>query len=121
MKTYLKYLIKTFLKSFIFVTIIILSLIFIINLLSELDFFKDLNVNSYFPIQLALFNTPSLTFDIFPFILLFSTQLFFINLFNNNEIQIFKYSGLKNTKILSITIFTTFILGFFLVTIFYNV
>ena len=38
----------------------------------------------------------------FPFIFLITTQLFFIKLFNNNEIKIFKYSGLKNSKILII-------------------
>ena len=39
-------------------------------------------------------------FEIFPFILLISTQLFYVKLFNNNEIQVLKYSGLKNSKIL---------------------
>ena len=37
-------------------------------------------------------------FEIFPFILLISTQLFFIKLLNNNEIEIFKHTGLKTLK-----------------------
>ena len=41
-----------------------------------------------------------LIFEMFPFIFLISTQFFFIKLFNNNEIKIFKYSGLKNSKII---------------------
>lgn len=120
MKTYLKYLIKIFLKSFAYITLVMISLIFIINLLSELDFFKEMNISAIFPLKLAFLNTPSLTFEIFPFIFLISTQFFFINLFNNNEIQIFKYSGLKNIKILSIIIITTFTLGFLIVLFFYN-
>ena len=120
MKTYLKYLIKIFLKSFAFVSLVMFGLILIINLLSELDFFKEINISSKFALQLAFLNAPSLIFEIFPFIFLISTQFFFINLFNNNEIQIFKYSGLKNTRILSIIIITTFALGFFIVLFFYN-
>ena len=59
-------------------------------------------------------------FEIFPFILLISTQLFFINLFNNNQIEIFKYSGLKNSKILIIISLLTFVIGIAIVSIFYN-
>ena len=56
----------------------------------------------------------------FPFIFLLCTQVFFINLFNNNQIQIFKYSGLKNSKILLILSSITFIAGIALVSLFYN-
>ena len=42
----------------------------------------------------------SIIFEMFPFIFLITTQLFFIKLFENKEIEIFKYSGLKNSKIL---------------------
>ena len=34
-------------------------------------------------------------FEMFPFIFLITSQAFFIKLFNNNELEIFKYSGLK--------------------------
>ena len=96
------------------------SLIFILNLLSELDFFKDINVNSYFPIYLSLLNSPTLIFEMFPFIFLISTQLFFINLFNNNQLSIFKYSGLKNSKILFIISSISLILGILIITLFYS-
>ena len=55
----------------------------------------------------------------YPFIFLVSTQLFFINLFNNNEINIFKYSGLKNSKIISIISIVSFLLGLTIITLFY--
>ena len=96
------------------------SLIFILNLLSELDFFKDINVNSYFPIYLSLLNSPTLIFEMFPFIFLISTQLFFINLFNNNQLSIFKYSGLKNSKILFIISSISLMLGILIITLFYS-
>ena len=120
MKTYIKFLINIFLNSFFYVLLIIFSLVFIINILTELEFFKELDVNIFFPVYLAFLNSPSMLFEIFPFIFLISTQLFYIKLFTNNEIQIFKYSGLKNSKILLITSAITFIAGLLIISIFYN-
>ena len=120
MKTYIKFLSKIYLNSFLYVSLIMFSLIFILNLLSELDFFKDINVNSYFPIYLSLLNSPTFIFEMFPFIFLISTQLFFITLFSNNQLSIFKYSGLKNSKILFIISLISFILGIVIITLFYS-
>ena len=120
MKTYVKFLTKTYLNSFFYVSLIMFSLIFILNLLSELDFFKDINVNSYLPIYLSLINSPTFIFEMFPFIFLISTQLFFITLFSNNQLSIFKYSGLKNSKILFIISLVSFILGMIIITLFYS-
>ena len=120
MKTYIKFLSKTYLSSFFYVLLIMFSLIFILNLLSELDFFKDINVSSYFPIYLSLLNSPTFIFEMFPFIFLISTQLFFITLFSNNQLSIFKYSGLKNSKILFIISLMSFVLGMMIITLFYS-
>ena len=80
MKTYIKFIIKTFFNSLLFVFLIMISLVFILNLLTELDFFKEIEVDIYFPIFLSLLNSPSMIFEIFPFIFLITTQLFFIKL-----------------------------------------
>ena len=56
----------------------------------------------------------------FPFIFLISTQLFFITLLNNNQLSIFKYSGLKNSRILFIISSISFILGILIITLFYS-
>ena len=120
MKTYIKFLTITFLKSFSNIFFIMFALIFILNLLSELDFFKDLNVNIFFPIYLSLLNSGSLIFEMFPFIFLISTQFFFINFFKNNELEIFKYSGLKNLTIIKILSFLSITLGLLIVIFFYN-
>ena len=121
MKTYIKFISNIFLRSFVFVFLIIFSLVFIINLLTELEFFKDLDVSLFFTIYLSLINSPSMIFEIFPFIFLISTQLFYINLFRDNQIQIFKYSGLKNSKILFIISTITFLVGILIISIFYNI
>ena len=120
MKTYINFLISIFLKSFLYVLLIIFSLVFLINLLTEIEFFSDLNVNVFFPIQLSILNAPSMIFEIFPFIFLISTQLFFIKLVNNDGITIFKYSGLKNSKIIFLISLVTFVLSLIIVSLFYN-
>ena len=120
MKTYIKFLTKLFLKSFFYIVFIFMSLVIILNLLTELDFFKDIAVSTFFPLFLSILNSPAVIYEMLPFVFLLSTQLFFINLLNNNEISIFKYSGLKNSKIMSITICVSFILGILIVTLFYN-
>ena len=120
MKTYIKFIITIFFKSLLFVSSIIFSLVFILNLLSELEFFKEINVDNYFPMFLAVLNSPDLLFQMFPFIFLITTQLFFIKLFTNNEIEILKYSGLKNSKILGILGVLSIITGLLITLIFYN-
>ena len=119
-RVYTKFLILIFLKSLIYVSLITVSLAFILNLLSELDFFKKIDVNSYFPLFLSFLNSPDLVFEMFPFIFLISTQLFFIKLFENKEIDVFKYSGLKNSTILGIITIISLITGLIITTIFYN-
>ena len=120
MKTHTLFLIKNYLTSILNVFFIFFCLIFVLNLLTELEFFKKSDVSTIFPLYLSLINTPIFIFEMFPFIFLISTQFFFSNLINNDEINIFKYSGLKNSKIFSILTFTTLILGVFIVVIFYN-
>ena len=120
MKTYINFLTAIFLKSFLYVLLIIFSLVFLINLLTEIEFFNDINVSIFFPIQLSILNAPSMIFEIFPFIFLISTQLFFIKLFNNDEITVFKYSGLKNSKIILIISLITLALSILIISLFYN-
>ncbi len=120
MKTYIKYLTTNYLNSFIYVVLIIMSLVSIVNLLSELEFFRDLEVGIFFTIYLSILNTPALIFEIFPFVFLVSTQLFFIKLFNSDEIKIFKYSGLKNSKILLIISFVSLVLSLIIVSVYYS-
>ena len=96
------------------------GLVFILNILGELDFFSKINVRAFFPAYLSLINAPSLIFEMLPFIFLLSTQLFFINIFKDNQINIFKYNGIRNTKIILLLGCITFVMSILLVTLFYN-
>ena len=120
MKTYIKFLSLVFIKSFFYVTLIMLSLVFILNILSELEFFKEIEVGTDYTLLLSLLNSPSMLFEMFPFIFLITTQFFFIKLFENNQLEVFKYSGLKNSNILMILSGISLIVGIFIVIIFYN-
>ena len=120
MKTYIKFLCYIFLKSFFYVFLVMFSLVFILNVLSELEFLKDIDVGIDFTLLLSILNSPSMIFEMFPFIFLLTTQFFFIKLFNNNELEVFKYSGLKNSSILIIISFLSLIMGVIIITVFYN-
>jgi lipopolysaccharide export system permease protein len=120
MKTYTKFLINEFLKSFLNVFFVMLILVFILNILKEIEFLNNKEVNSLYPIYLSLMSSPSIVFEIFPFIFLIATQFFFLKLFNNDEISIFKYSGLKNIKIINILSLVSFFIGILTITIFYS-
>ena len=120
MRVYIKFISIIFFKSLFFAFAIMSSLVFILNILSELEFFKNENVEISFTLFLSLLNLPIQVFELFPFILLITIQLFFIKLFENKEIDIFKYSGLKNSKLLGILSSLSIFTGIIVITIFYN-
>ena len=121
MKIYTRFLISTFNNSFFKVFTIFFIIIFILNILEQVEFFKDSNLNFFYLIFLSFLNTPSIVFEILPFIFLISTQVFFIYFIDKNELTIFKYSGLDNIKIIKILGVYSFILGLIFVILFYNV
>ena len=120
MKVYNIFFINIFIRSLLYVMGVAITLVFILNLLSELDFFQNIDVKYYFTILLALLKSPIFIFDMFPFIFLIAAQLFFIKLFNNSELLTLKYSGLKNSRIILILCAITFVTSLLVVTIFYN-
>ena len=120
MSTYIKFLTLNFIKSIIYVFFVIMSLVIILNIITEIEFFKNYDVKSFFPFYLATLNSLDLIFEMFPFVFLISTQIFFVNLFADNQISIFKYSGLKNSKIILILSFLSFFIGILIITLFYG-
>ena len=119
-KTYENYLIRLFVSKILLVSLVFFSLIVILSVFDEINFFKELDVNILFPFFMTLLNLPSTLFEIFPFIFLISTQFFFLDLINKNELEVLKVNGLGNIKIIKVLFFTSFILGLLLVAIYYN-
>ena len=120
MKTYIKFLITIFLKCFIKIFVIFFTVILITNILEEAQFFKEIDVNFFFTLFLSVLNTPSILFETLPFIFLISTQFFFTKLIDANELEIFKYKGLNNLKIVKIISIISFFLGIIFIIFFYN-
>ena len=120
-KVYQKYIIKNFLFKYINICLIFFSLIFILNILEEISFFKNLDVSIWHPYFLTILNSPIILFEIFPFIFLLSTIFFFQSLFNRGEINLLKKNGLSNIKIIIILFTLSLFIGIFNIGIYYNV
>ena len=120
MKTYIKFLVNLFNVSFFKVFFTFFIIILITNILEQVEFFKELNFNFFYLIFISFLNTPSIVFEILPFIFLLSTQIFFISLIDKKELEIFKYTGLNNFKIIKIISLYVFISSLLIVIIFYN-
>ena len=68
MKIYIKYIVNKFVKILFIVSFIFFLLVLLLNLLEELNFFKDSNESLYYPLLLNILNAPSVLINIFPFI-----------------------------------------------------
>jgi lipopolysaccharide export system permease protein len=120
-KTFELYLILLFAKKIFNICLIFFTLIFILNLFEEINFFKDVQTNFFFPIILSGLNAPATLFEIFPFIFLIGTQFFFLDILDKNELEILKINGLSNIRILKTLFITSLLFGFILTTIFYTI
>ena len=120
MKVYIKFLINLFNNAFLKVFFTFFTIILITTILEQIDFFEDTNISFYNLIFLSFLNTPSIIFEIFPFIFLLSTQVFFIYLIDKKELEIFKYRGLNNFTIIKIIGLYSFVIGIIIVIFFYN-
>ena len=114
------YILKKFIKKILLITSIFFALIMIINLLEEINFLKESADSVFLSILLTVLNTPSIIYEIFPFIFLIATQFFFIDIIESKEFFTFKHFGLSNLKILNYLLLISFISGFLIVLIFYN-
>ena len=120
MKVYVKFLINLFNISLLKVFFSFFIIILITNILEQMDYFKNFNISFFYLIFLSLLNTPTIIFEILPFIFLLSTQVFFIYLIEKKELEIFKYNGLNNFTIIKIISLYTFVVGLFFIIFFYN-
>ena len=118
---YKKYIFKKFSICLAKVTFVFCTVILIMNLFEEINFFKDNEEFILMPIYLTLLNIPSILFEIFPFVFLIGTLFFFIETIDRDEINIFKVYGITNLKIIQILAFLTFIIGLFILVFFYNI
>jgi lipopolysaccharide export system permease protein len=120
-KSYQKYILKNYLKSLFNITAIFFILILILNIFEEISYFKDSGVKLYIPLLLNFLNAPSILYNIFPFIFLISSQYFFLNLIEKNELIIFKSIGLENLKLINFLSLISLMTGVLIILLFYNI
>ncbi len=119
-KKYHLYLFKVFLQKIFIVSFVFFCVGIIVNFFEEIKFFNSYQVGLYYPLILTFLNTPILLFELFPFIFLISTCFFYINLSENDEINVLNNYGINNLKLLSILSLISILSGIFLVLLFYS-
>ena len=120
-KIYQNYIVKNYINTLLKITLIFYCLIFIMNIFEEINFFKNTDSNIYMPLALTFLNAPSVLYEIFPFIFLISTQFFFIQLIDKEEILVFKNHGITNTQVLKVLVITSTLVALFINIVFYNI
>jgi len=116
LKSINRYIIKEFLKNLLIVIGVIFSIILIITLLEEFTYFKSKQDLKF--IQFIIFTflkIPNLLFNLFPFIVLFTGILFYLKIYNYNEIISLRVMGYSNIQIILIPALTCFVLGYLII------
>ena len=110
-KILFNYLLTSYFKSIVKVTLIFYCFGLIMNLFEEIEFFKNLNVSVFLPISLTALYIPSLMIKLLPFIIFISSLWFLLNLRNSKDLLTLKIYGYSNFKIFFILASTSFIFG----------
>ena len=88
----LNYLIKGFLINFLIITAGFYCFGVILNLLEEIEFFKNTNVSFMVPLMLTSIFIPSMIIKLLPFIIFISSMLFMMKVRNSKELLTFMKS-----------------------------
>ena len=120
-KKYQSYLLSLFTKSFILVSVVFFCIVIIINIFEEIKFSEKYNTEIYYTIYLSLLNTPSIMFELFPFIFLISVKYFYLNLAEKNELGILNSNGISNLKIIYLISILSISLGILILLFYYSI
>ncbi len=120
-KTLDKYFISLFFKKLLILSVIFFSLTFTLTIFEEITFLSDTSSAFYLPFMLAIFDAPTTLLEIFPFVILITAQLFFINLIKKKENELIKINNLNNLYLIKILAFCSFIFGIMIITVYYPI
>ena len=120
-KTLDRYFIGLFFKKLLMLSIIFFSLSFTLTIFEEITFLSESSSAFYLPFLLAIFNAPTTLIEIFPFIILISAQLFFIDLIKKKEDELIRINNLNNFYLIKILALCSFIFGIFIITVYYPI
>ncbi len=120
-KTLDKYFINLFFRKLLLLSVIFFSLSFTLTIFEEITFMSDTSSAFYLPFMLAIFDAPTTLLEIFPFIILITAQLFFIDLIKKKENELIKINNLNNFYLIRILALCSFIFGILIITIYYPI
>ena len=120
LKKYQSYIFSLFFRNFILISFIFFCLIIIINFFEEIKFSEKNNIDTYYSLYLSILNTPSLIFEVFPFIFLVTVKTFYLKLNDNNEFKILNSNGVSNFKIVLLLAILSALIGIFLLLFYYS-
>ena len=120
-KTLDKYFISLFFKKLLLLSVIFFSLSFTLTIFEEITFLSKSTSAFYLPFMLAIFDAPTTLLEIFPFIILISAQLFFVELIKRKENEIIKINNLNNFYLIRLLAICSFLFGILIITIYYPI
>jgi lipopolysaccharide export system permease protein len=116
LKSINRYIINEYLKSLFVVMAVMLSIILLINLLEEFNFFKSKkDLKFIFFLIFTMLKIPNVLINLFPFIILFGGIVFYLKIYNHNEIISLRVMGYSNIQIILIPALTSFVVGYIVV------
>ena len=116
LKSINQYIIKEYIKSLLVVIAVMLSIIILINLLDEFNFFKSKkDLKFIFFIIFTILKIPNVLISLFPFIILFGGIVFYLKIYNHNEVISLRVMGYSNIQIILIPALTSFVIGYLII------
>jgi lipopolysaccharide export system permease protein len=116
LKSINRYIINEYIKSLFVVIAVMLSIILLINLLDEFNFFKTKkDLKFTFFIIFTILKIPNVLINLFPFVVLFGGILFYLKIYNHNEVISLRVMGYSNIQIILIPALTSFVIGYIIV------
>ena len=116
LKSINRYIIKEYIKSLFVVIAVMLSIILLINLLDEFNFFKSKkDLKFIFFLIFTILKIPNVLINLFPFIVLFGGIVFYLKIYNHNEVISLRTMGYSNIQIILIPALTSFVVGYLII------
>jgi lipopolysaccharide export system permease protein len=116
LKSINKYIINEYIKSLFVVIAVMLSIVLLINLLDEFNFFKSKkDLKFIFFIIFTILKIPNVLINLFPFIVLFGGIVFYLKIYNHNEVISLRVMGYSNIQIILIPALTSFVIGYIII------
>ena len=111
-----QYIIKEFLKNLLTVTTVMFFLVLFITFLDEFAFFKaKQDLKFIYFLLFTLLKIPNALLNLFPFIILFSGIVFYLKVYNYNEIISLRVMGYSNIQIMLIPALTSLVIGYLII------